>query len=172
MYWKAIIILILCHASSVAQTENSDLKRVKKLIGEGCLEAPPEKEYSYSAIESGVQIDTSTTLVGDTTGIHIFNEYLLFRSYISTEKHAEVLKLVKSTTVSVEEFQLFQQYVLDSIAREKIHFGLENDTEASKYLNYTERYYDQNDLEWKDFDPSDREQNRYRFTLNWKNKFH
>lgn len=172
MFGKALIILILCHASSIAQTENPDLKRVKKLLGAGYLEAPAEKDYPYSAIVDGVQIDTSTTLVGDTTGIHIFNEYLLFRSYISTEKHSEVLKLIKSTTVSVEEFELFQQFVLDSIAREKIHFGLENDTEAARYLNYTDRYYDQNDLEWKDFDPSDREQNRYRFTLNWKNKFH
>ncbi|MFT5779550.1 MAG: sulfatase activating formylglycine-generating enzyme [Crocinitomicaceae bacterium] len=83
--------------------------------------------------------------------------------------------------VSNREYREFVNWVKDSIAREEIYFGLEDDEEASKYLTYTELYLigpdyidDYGDLveEYEEFDPSERELNRLRFPLNWEKKFH
>ena len=52
------------------------------------------------------------------------------------------------TEISNNEYRQFVEWVRDSIAREKIYFGLEDDEEASRYINYQDEYFDEGALEY------------------------
>lgn len=118
--------------------------------------------------------------------------YIPAGSYNMGENDQDVpfLHQTRSKTVSVQafymdqteitnnEYRQFVNWVRDSIAREKIYAGLEDDDEASKYINYQERYFDEGALEMVDFSPSDRDINRSTsnptlslFSLNWDRNF-
>jgi formylglycine-generating enzyme required for sulfatase activity len=82
------------------------------------------------------------------------------------------------TEITNNEYRQFVYWVRDSIAREKIYAGLEDDDEASKYINYTEEYFDEAGSEIVPFEPSDRDINRSTsdpnaslFSLNWDRDF-
>ena len=71
------------------------------------------------------------------------------------------------TEICNNEYRQFVEWVRDSIAREKIYEGLDEDEDAERYINYSERYFDEGALEYVDYDASDRQLNREVFSLNW-----
>jgi len=71
------------------------------------------------------------------------------------------------TEISNNEYRQFVEWVRDSIAREKIYAGLEEDEDAERWINYEDMYFDEGALEYVEYDPSDRELNRSIFSLNW-----
>jgi len=82
------------------------------------------------------------------------------------------------TEITNNEYRQFVNWVRDSIAREKIYAGLEDDDEASKYINYQDEYFDEGALEMAEFQPSERDVNRSSsnpnlslFSLNWDRNF-
>jgi len=82
------------------------------------------------------------------------------------------------TEITNNEYRQFVNWVRDSIAREKIYAGLEDDDEASKYINYQDNYFDEGALEMTDFQPAERDVNRSStnpnlslFSLNWDRNF-
>jgi len=76
------------------------------------------------------------------------------------------------TEITNNEYRQFVYWVRDSIAREKIYIGLQDDAMAADYINYEEKYWDDNQLTVIDqFDPSDRGANRTLFALNWDQEF-
>ncbi len=111
--------------------------------------------------------------------------YIPSGSYIMGENDQDVpfLHQTRAKTVSVQafymdqteitnnEYRQFVDWVRDSIAREKIYAGLEEDEEASRYINYKDMYFDEGALEMVEFEPSDRDINRSVFSLNWDRKF-
>lgn len=76
------------------------------------------------------------------------------------------------TEISNNEYRQFVDWVRDSIARDKIFYGLEEDEDASDYINYTDLYFDEGALEYAEYDESDRELNREVFNLNWDRRFY
>jgi formylglycine-generating enzyme required for sulfatase activity len=74
------------------------------------------------------------------------------------------------TEISNNEYRQFVYWVRDSIAREKIYTGLEDDDVASDYINYKKRYFDEGSMEFIDFEISERSDNRRNFSLNWDKK--
>ena len=74
------------------------------------------------------------------------------------------------TEISNNEYRQFVDWVRDSIARDKIYYGLEEDDDADRYINYTDMYFDEGALEYVEYDQSDREVNRDIFSLNWDRK--
>ena len=75
------------------------------------------------------------------------------------------------TEISNNEYRQFVEWVRDSIAREKIYYGSEEDDDADRFINYQELYFDEGQLEYVEYDPSDRELNREIFSLNWDRRF-
>jgi formylglycine-generating enzyme len=73
------------------------------------------------------------------------------------------------TEITNNEYRQFVHWVRDSIAREKIYENLEDDEEASRYINYSDTYFD--GTEYVEFDPSDRAGSRAIFNLNWDREF-
>jgi len=76
------------------------------------------------------------------------------------------------TEISNNEYRQFVEWVKDSIARDKIFYGLEEDDMASDYINYQDEYFDEGGLEYVEYEASDRELNREIFSLNWDRKFY
>ncbi|WP_343634325.1 SUMF1/EgtB/PvdO family nonheme iron enzyme [Fluviicola sp.] len=111
--------------------------------------------------------------------------YIPSGSYIMGENDQDVpfLHQTRAKTVSVQafyidqteitnnEYRQFVDWVRDSMARERIYSGLEEDDEASRYINYNDMYFDEGALEMVEFEPSDRDVNRAQFNLNWDRKF-
>lgn len=71
------------------------------------------------------------------------------------------------TEISNNEYRQFVEWVRDSIAREKIYELAEEDEYAAEWINYRDEYFSETDLEFIQFDPADRYENRDRFSLNW-----
>lgn len=111
--------------------------------------------------------------------------YIPSGSYAMGENDQDVpfLHQTRSKTVSVQafymdqteitnnEYRQFVEWVRDSIAREKIYAGVENDEDAMEYINYQDRFFSEAELAFVDFDPSDRAGNRTIFSLNWDREF-
>jgi sulfatase modifying factor 1 len=76
------------------------------------------------------------------------------------------------TEISNNEYRQFVDWVRDSIAREKIYMSdLIEDDEASRFINYSDVYFDEGSLEYVDYEASDRDINRAIFSLNWDRRF-
>ena len=76
------------------------------------------------------------------------------------------------TEISNNEYRQFVNWVRDSIALQKIYFGLDEDEDAERYINYQDLYFDEGALEYVEYDMSDREVNREVFSLNWDRRFY
>jgi len=76
------------------------------------------------------------------------------------------------TEITNNEYRQFVEWVRDSTAREKIYASDEvEDDEAGRYINYTDMYFDEPNLEFVEYDPTDRVLNRELFALNWDRQF-
>jgi len=78
---------------------------------------------------------------------------------------------IDQTEITNNEYRQFVEWVRDSMARERIYEGLDEDEEALRYINYEDMYFDEGALEMAELDPSDRPLNRSLFALNWDRKF-
>ena len=152
------IISLFVSLSSWSQTK-SEIKKIEKILGKDFSKAEAENYYrkTYS---KNVQADTSLVIKYDTTGIHKNGEYLMFRSPLTYDKRKESFKFIKQTPVTVNEYNEFIDWVRDSIAREKLFYGLSDDVMAHSFL-----------IEHKD-NCSDaclksREQAREKYSFNW-----
>ena len=79
---------------------------------------------------------------------------------------------IDQTEISNNEYRQFVEWVRDSIARDKIYYGLDEDDDASRFINYSEDYFNEGTLDWEEFDGSDRVINREIFSLNWDRRFY
>ncbi len=73
------------------------------------------------------------------------------------------------TEITNNEYRQFVEWVRDSIARELIYSGVEEDDDAADFINYSDDYFD--GVEMVPFDPANRDENRAQFSLNWDRKF-
>ncbi len=78
---------------------------------------------------------------------------------------------IDQTEITNNEYRQFVEWVRDSMARERIYEGVDEDEEALRYINYEDMYFDEGALEMAELDPSDRPLNRSLFALNWDRKF-
>ena len=169
---RLLLLFSLLHFSSFAQLTEKEVKQVVQLVGVQTAIGKNQAEYPYTYSCEGCTPDPSITIENDTNGLIYENEFLLFRHPISFKQKEEVFKLIQENYVSVFEYQQFQDYVRDSIAREIIYQNLESDLEAVKLLNISE-YNGIGEVygEYVEFDPNEREFNRAICPLNWNYHF-
>lgn len=171
MKYAVLFIAYTMIFTSSAQVSPKDEKRIEKILGDEIRQLRPLNSYPYSDECLSCAIDESTTLYQDTTGIHLNGEYLLFRSPLHYKVDSELKKYLRQSYVTVGEFEEFQHYVRDSIARLKIYFGLEGQEDAMNFIRYTDLYVN-DDGHSMQFDPSSRYLNKEIFGLNWKRSFY
>lgn len=174
------LICVLLTSFSQAQINKKTQASIRKIVGSKYTILPNQKSYPYSSINEQCTFHPSITQKYDTSGISFNNEYVLFRSPIGFKVGSEVLKLMKPTYVTVNEYLEFQNYIRDSIARENIYYTVEDDKIASKFIQYEDTYYNRDFQEMKKFNPSARHENRYiskyngnipRFIFDWTHDF-
>ncbi len=178
-----LFILFLCFFTfhSNTQISASTSKKISKLIGDKFILLPNQNNYPYCFYSNELNIDMSTSLENDTVGVSFQNEHLLWHDLISFSNQKESLKLISDSPVTVQEYLEFQNYVRDSIARDKIYLEAypftscwnQNDwteDESKEWINYKDLYWDNNIKEYLEFDPSERELNKSLFSLNWDKK--
>ncbi|MFT5778353.1 MAG: hypothetical protein ACI837_001309 [Crocinitomicaceae bacterium] len=153
-----------------AQISKKHQKKIDKIVGSWSEHLPVQKLYPLSDVCAECEVVASSTNFGDTTGVTSAGEYVLFRSPIHYTTHEEKAKLISEYPVAVEEYEQFQNDVIDSIACEKIYYCLEEDWVTKNYLNYSKVFMNDDD-ELEEFDPSDRRANRLIFPLNRDRKF-
>lgn len=73
------------------------------------------------------------------------------------------------TEITNNEYRQFVEWVRDSIARELIYAGVEEDADAADFINYEDNYFD--GVEMVEFDEANRDENRAQFALNWDRRF-
>ena len=170
---RLLLFFILINFSLFAQLTEKEEKRIVQILGDGFVQGMTQKEYPFTYFCDACIADTSLSMLNDTLGLIYNNEYILYRHPISYMKNKESLKFIRTSSVSVAEYQAFQSYVRDSIAREKLYNGLESDLDAVKFLNFKSSFeeYDEKNSEVSPFDPSKRNFNRSIYPLNWKQKF-
>lgn len=168
---RLLLPFLFMHFYSFAQLTEKEEKQVVKLVGGQTAIGKNQTTYLYNYCCEGCTPDPSITIENDTNGLIYENEFLLFRHPISFKQKEEVFKLIQENYVSVFEYQQFQDYVRDSMARERIYQYLESDEEAAKLLK-TIKYYNngEDDLEMVEFSVKDRELNRATCYFNWDNK--
>jgi formylglycine-generating enzyme len=76
---------------------------------------------------------------------------------------------IDQTEITNNEYRQFVYWVRDSIARELVYSGTQEDEDAADYINYQDRYFD--GVEMVEFDAANREENRAQFSLNWDRRF-
>lgn len=152
------IISLFISLSSWSQTK-SEIKKIEKILGKDFTKAEAE-DYYRKSYSKNVEADTSSVMKYDTTGIHKNGEYLMFRSPLTYDKRKETLKFIKQSPVTVAEYHEFVDWVRDSIAREKLFYGLADDARAHSFL-----------IEHKDLCSEEclksREQAREKYPFNW-----
>ena len=174
-----ILFLSFFTFHSNAQISASTSKKISKIIGDKFILLPNQNNYPYSFYPNGLNIDMSTSLENDTVGVSYQNEHLLWHDLISFSNQKESLKLISISPVTVQEYIDFQNYVRDSIARDKIYlyesgrkctYGGHDeytDLDSKEWINYRDYYWDDKEKKILEFDPSDKELGRSLFYLNW-----
>ena len=76
------------------------------------------------------------------------------------------------TEITNNEYRQFCEHVRDSTARELIYANTDliEDDISGEFINYKERYFDEDSKEMVDYEASDRTKNRELFSLNWDKK--
>ncbi|MFT5778354.1 MAG: hypothetical protein ACI837_001310, partial [Crocinitomicaceae bacterium] len=123
------------------------------------------KSYPFSDVCATCEMDLSTTTLGDTTGINVNGEYVLFRSPLNAVSKEEEAKILSAHPVTVWQYEQFQIDVRDSIATELIYSRLEMDEDANDFINWTDPYTNEFG-ETMDFDPNSRGENGRFFSFN------
>lgn len=176
---RLLFLLFLIYSWNYsAQISIADKKQLLKVIGEDFMLLPNQKSYPYCDYSDSFKVDMSTSILNDTVGVSFHNEHLLWHDLFSFCGKEEVLKLAKPSYVTVEEYLEFQNWVRDSIAREKLYLNEAGRTsgylnrewtgdQANKWINYQDSYYDEKKKEYVKFDLDHRALGRILFNLNW-----
>ncbi len=138
------------------------------------------KVYPVMMIEQPVIGVTENQLIGSA---HHYSKYstkclqergLNYRAIFDLKLVPDTLKfevskdtLIKHWCISKEDYQQFTKHVTDSALREFMYRNIQDDYEAERFIQYEDQYFDENALEWVEYDPSERELNRRYFDLNY-----
>ena len=170
MIRKLLFIFCCCaHSVLLSQIPASDSKKIISIIGNNFKQLKQKTTYPYSDFCDGCTYIPSLIIYKDTSGIVYNNEFLLFRHPLAYTDGREILKLINLNHVTVSEYLEFQKYVQDSIAREKLYLGLQNDELANDFLLIDNEKIDQNGF--KGAYSGESSHNREKYSLNWDKKF-
>ena len=101
-----------------------DAKKLIKLLDYEVVEMDGQKDYSWKP-NGEFNAHLSWTLKDDTVGVSNNKEYLQFRDSVYFYKN-ESFKLFRGSYVSNVEYQLFIDWALDSVMREKIFMNTDD----------------------------------------------
>lgn len=171
-YLISVLTCFLIVGISSAQ-EIKAHKKALKIVDVEVTKVDRKGLYPRSSAPDGAVIDTSLTRVGETVGVSLNNEYIAFENFLNVPTwDNNTGDYVKNEFVTVVEYEEFIQYVRDSMARERLYFGLEEDEDASRFLDYHDKTPGELECDFVAFDESERSLNLELFNLNWDKGFY
>ncbi|MDD2983836.1 MAG: hypothetical protein PHQ74_10655 [Crocinitomicaceae bacterium] len=81
-------------------------------------------------------------------------------------------ELYSQWNIQKTEYEKFVKYTNDSLVRETLFFELRDLKKSNKFIRHPQEYFDENGLEYVDFEPVDKVVNRMLFNLDYKTKIH
>jgi hypothetical protein len=121
-----IAFMLFFSCDGFAQVTDAQQGRMAQIVGKDFIPLKAENAHAYSEASVGCTVVPSTTLYRDATGVHLKNEFLLFRAPFSFVKAREVTKFVIPRVDTVKEYTGFPYQVQDSITRHKNRMVLES----------------------------------------------
>jgi hypothetical protein len=79
-------------------------------------------------------------------------------------------ELLEQWIIEKEEYDEFIKSTCDSVVRESLYYELTDDKKADRFLNNQDSYFDEEYLEFIEYEPSNKIKNRELFSLNYKSK--
>ncbi|MCH2231811.1 MAG: hypothetical protein MK105_15865 [Crocinitomicaceae bacterium] len=147
-------------------------EKLLKVLGGDLALMDPQIDYSWKP-EGNVNFHASNTYLGDTTGASNNREFLLFRDDIVHEKK-EVFKFFKESYVTNKEYQVFYDWVLDSLYREAIWvnndptgLGKIPDEDILKMLDFEDPFIDPETGELESINSEQYKMYRSYFGFDW-----
>lgn len=163
---KFCFLLVFLYFVPQLRAQKSITEKIQKELGEEYVHFDPGF-LSQEALDLN-EIDTIWSRTRDSVvlGYSYRGEFV---QWPDTTERIEILypMLIGSSPVMKGEYLVFRNWVQDSIARTKLYFGMADDEDALKWINYRTQYYDSIANNWRDFDPSDRDFNMEIYSLNW-----
>ena len=133
-----IILFFAISPFSFSQFDKKVEKKILKIIGTSFSRTDnfKTKDFSYRQCK----IDTSMTLLSDTSGIHLNNEFVIFRDPMMWWDDLPEASYLKSIPVSVKDYYEFMKYVADSIKIERIINSFED--QIMEYTTFNPNHKD------------------------------
>lgn len=130
--------------TSQAQVPDKDRATIEKLLGYKLKKIPSESDYFTYFECTTCTVDSSELFYGKTNGATYDNEWVLYHDPVSFSTNTEILKLLRTSFVSVEEYLAFEKWVRDSIAMEHYYFGRDIPDYNAKFIVRDKKkvYYD------------------------------
>jgi len=127
----ALLLPLVFLFSLESQAQQS---RIENLLGEG-FRSTPTINRGYNDLCTDCELKFTQRKYVDTSGIIYQNNYVLFRNYVTDSAVAgRSFAYIHEQPVSNAEFQEFQRWVRDSIARERIYELLASEQDALEYI--------------------------------------
>lgn len=125
------------------------------LLGNDFVELSTEKSYKDYFECTPCELDTSLVLIGKSDGGQFNNEFVLYHNSISFKANSELLKLMRQTYVTVNEYEEFENWVRDSIARMRLAEFTDRWQKSEEFANFewepagsNNRFYVLKSLKW------------------------
>jgi hypothetical protein len=87
--------------------------------------------------------------------------------WVSDTIHIEISRdsLLKNWEITKEDYKKFAFYLRDSSRIEFLYAHILSEDKAERFIAYSDSYFDEESLEWVDYDPAERDINRFYFPL-------
>lgn len=161
---RKLFLIIFLLAGQFVFSQSTAIKAIKKIIDEPVVQVNSGDSYVYENHRLAADYEVSRTYKGDTIGVSYNNQQLMFRNLVALEKKRERYTFISNEYISVGDYKAFMNYVRDSIARMTYYYCTENDEASNRLISY-----DRKDPKFK---PYERDENFFKYHLNWKAKFH
>ncbi|MFT6921611.1 MAG: hypothetical protein ACJA1C_000608 [Crocinitomicaceae bacterium] len=159
---RLFLLTFLCLISYCAsgQIDAKTQKRLNKIFTDDFNALSPIDDYAPYFECKECTMDTSMVYLHRLNGARYNNQFILHHDPISFSSKQEVLRFISTAYVTNANYQEFQDWTRDSIARHNVLIWLFEDEYASKFGSFEL-------IESKNF----RENFRNLISLNWKYKF-
>ncbi|NRA13013.1 MAG: hypothetical protein HRT57_13750 [Crocinitomicaceae bacterium] len=160
---KHLLFIFLCLISycSLGQIDSKDQKKLNKIFKDDFSVLPSIGDYSpYFECQECI-MDTSMVYLNRVNGARYNNQFVLHHDPISFDSKQEVLRFISNAYVTNADYQEFQDWTRDSIARNLIIRYLFDDEDAARFGSFESTAAE-----------GFRRNSRRLISLNWEHRFY
>ncbi len=120
-----LTLLLLIASASLGQISRYNQRKIDRILGESLVSMPTEASYRPYFECDSCEKDSSDVFVGLVDGAERNNELILHHSLISFRNETEAGKYVSKEALTLREYEVFENWVRDSNALDRIYYGID-----------------------------------------------